>query len=462
MAALQFLGAAGTVTGSKIIADTGKTRFLVDCGMFQGLKQQRLLNWAPPPVKASSVGQILLTHAHIDHIGLLPVWVREGFSGPVWCTPSTLDLCRLSLIDAAHLQEEDARFANKKGFSKHKPALPLYTVEDAQKALERLRPVPYGRELQLGSDAKVEYLDAGHILGSAILSVRTEGDNPLRIIFSGDLGRYNALILKDPTPMDTADYLVVESTYGNRIHPPEHTSQEVCDIINETAKRGGSLIVPAFALGRTQTLLYVIRDLKSKQMIPDLPVYVDSPMAIQVSELFGRYLDDLDDDAKAVYGETGKSPILVPNLHFTRTKEESQRINALRYPAIIISASGMATGGRILHHLKQRLPEPRNTVLFIGFQSNGTRGQLLKDGAKEIKIHGEMVPVRASVRSMESFSGHADSSEIMRWLQTFKRPPRRTFIVHGEPDSSAALQEQIRRVLGWSTHIPQYLETVSL
>jgi metallo-beta-lactamase family protein len=462
MATLQFLGAAGTVTGSKILTDIGKTRFLVDCGMFQGSKEQRLLNWAPPPVTASSVDQILLTHAHIDHIGLLPIWVREGFRGPAWCTPSTLDLCRLSLIDAAHLQEEDARFANKKGFSKHKPALPLYTIEDAQRALDHLRPIAYGQELALDSETKVEYLDAGHILGSAILSVRVEGKNPLRIIFSGDLGRYNALILKDPTAMDAADYLVVESTYGNRVHPPEHTFEEVCGIINETAKRGGSLVVPAFALGRTQTLLYVIRELKAKQMIPDLPVYVDSPMAIHVSELFGKYTADLDEDAKEVYRATGKSPILAPNLHYARTKEESQEINSLRYPAIIISASGMATGGRILHHLKHRLPDSRNTVLFIGFQSNGTRGQLLKDGAKEIKIHGEMIPVRASVRSMESFSGHADCSEILRWLQTFKRPPKQTFIVHGEPGSSAALQERIRRVLGWSTHIPQYLETVEL
>ncbi len=462
MASIQFLGAAGTVTGSKFLVDTGKTRFLVDCGMFQGAKQQRLLNWSPPPVKSSSVDQMLLTHAHIDHIGLLPIWVREGFQGAVWTTPSTLDLCEISLIDAAHLQEEDARFANKKGFSKHTPALPLYTTEDAQRALQHLRSIPYDQDLSLDGEARVKFCDAGHILGSAILDVRIDGPRPLRVVFSGDLGRYNALILKDPTPMDTTDYLVVESTYGNRRHPPEQTSQEVCDIINETSKRGGMLVVPAFALGRTQTLLYVIRDLKAKGMIPDLPVFVDSPMAIHVSELFNKYLSELDEDAQAVYKATGKSPILFSNLHYTLSKEESQKINSLRYPAIIISASGMATGGRILHHLKQRLPEPRNTVLFIGFQSNGTRGQLLKEGAKEIKIHGEMTPVRAQIRSMESFSGHADSDEIMRWLRNFKTPPKQTFIVHGEPDSSAALEQEIRRSLGWQTHMPQYMETVKL
>ncbi len=462
VASLQFLGAAGTVTGSKFLVDTGKTRFLVDCGMFQGVKQQRLLNWSPPVIKPSSIDQVLVTHAHIDHIGMLPVWVREGFQGPVWATPSTVDLCGLSLVDAAHLQEEDARFANKKGFSKHSPALPLYATEDAEKALRHLRAVPYGQDLTIGADTTVTYYDAGHILGSAILDVRIGSPRAVRIVFSGDLGRYNAFILKDPTPMDAADYLLVESTYGNRLHPDERTNQEVCDIINETAKRGGTLLVPAFALGRTQTLLYVIRDLKSSQLIPDLPVYVDSPMAIHVSELFNKYLSDLDEDAREVYRKTQKSPILMPNLHYTLSKEESQQINSLRYPAIIISASGMATGGRILHHLKHRLPDPRNTVLFIGFQSSGTRGQLLKDGAKEIKIHGEMVPVRAQIRSMESFSGHADSSEIMRWLGNFKLPPRQTFIVHGEPDSSAALEHEIRRSLGWSTHIPQYMEVVQL
>ncbi len=463
MASLQFLGAAGTVTGSKHLVEAGKIRFLVDCGMFQGAKQLRLQNWAPPPVAANSIDQILVTHAHIDHIGMLPVYVKKGFRGSVYATPSTLELCEISLLDAAHLQEEDARFANKKGFSKHSPALPLYTTEEAQRAIERLRPIPYGQDLELAGKVTVRFRDAGHILGSAILEVRLEADGkPVQIVFSGDLGRYDALILNDPAPMDTADFLVLESTYGNRQHPPERTNEEVCDIINDTARRGGSLIVPAFALGRTQTLLYVIRDLKARKLIPDLPVYVDSPMAIHVIDVFNHHLDELDEDARAVYRSTGHSPILLPNLHYALTKDQSQQINSLPYPSIIISASGMATGGRILHHLKQRLPDPRNSVLFIGFQSNGTRGQILEDGGKEIKIHGEMVPVRAKVYSMESFSGHADSDEILRWLGTFHKPPRRTFIVHGEPDSSAALAERISKTLGWKTHVPQQLETVQL
>ncbi len=462
MTSIQFLGAAGTVTGSKYLVDTGKSRFMVDCGMFQGIKLQRLLNWSPPPVRPSSVDQMLLTHAHIDHIGLLPVWAREGFSGPVWTTPATRDLCEISLLDAAHLQEEDARFANKKGFSKHAPALPLFTLEDAQRAIQLLRTVPYDEELKLDENTTVTFRDAGHILGSALLDVRIRKERPVRIVFSGDLGRYNALILRDPTPMDMADYLLVESTYGNRVHPPEHTMEEVGSIINETAKRGGTLVVPAFALGRTQTLLYVIRELKARQQIPDLPVFVDSPMAIHVSSVFDKHMADMDEEARAVYSSTHRSPILCPNLHYAPSRDESQRINSLRYPAIIISASGMATGGRILHHLKLRLPEPRDTVLFIGYQSNGTRGQLLKAGAKSIKIHGENVPVRAQVRSMESFSGHADSVEIMRWLGTLKHPPKRAFVVHGEPESSAALESEIRGSLKWQTHIPAYQETVQL
>jgi len=463
MAKLQFLGAAGTVTGSKYLVETGKVRFLVDCGMFQGAKKLRLMNWSSPPVPVSSIGQILTTHAHIDHIGMLPVFVREGFQGPVWSTPATVELTELSLIDSAHLQEEDARFANKMGFSKHTPALPLYTTQDAEHAIEHLRALPYEKDLDLDGSAKIRFRDAGHILGSAMLDARIDlGGKPLRVLFSGDLGRYNALILPDPSPVDQVDYLIVESTYGDRKHPAERTFEEVAGIVNETARRGGMLVVPAFAVGRTQTLLYVLRDLKARDMIPDLPVYVDSPMAVHVSKLFCKYVDDLDQDARAVYRSTHEYPTVCPNMHYVETKEESQKINDLRFPAIVISASGMATGGRILHHLKHRLPDPRNTVLFIGFQSSGTRGQLLKDGAKEIKIHGEMVPVRAQIRSMESFSGHADCDEIMRWLRGFKSAPKRTFIVHGEPESSKALEHQIRSTLGWQTHIPEYLETVSL
>ncbi len=463
MTRIHFLGAAGTVTGSKYLVDTGRVRFMVDCGMFQGAKKLRLMNWSGAPVAANSIDHMLLTHAHIDHIGMLPVYVRQGFRGEAWATPATLELCRISLLDAAHLQEEDARFANKKGFSKHKPALPLYTVEDAQRSLEHLREIDYNQELQLDKDVRVRFLDAGHILGSAILEAQVGGNgNPLRLVFSGDLGRYDSPILRDPEPVERADYLLLESTYGNRSHPEEETDREIAEVINSTAKRGGVLVIPAFALGRTQTLLYVIRGLKKRQAIPDLPIYVDSPMAINVTELFCRHIPDFDDEAKALFRATGTCPVLCPNLRFVRTPKESQDLNSVLYPSVIISASGMATGGRILHHLKYRIPEPRNTILFVGFQSNGTRGQLIKDGAKTIRIHGEDVPVRAHIESMESFSGHADSNEILRWLKGFKEPPRTTFVVHGEPDASAALAERIRTTLHWKTCVPELGEQVNL
>jgi metallo-beta-lactamase family protein len=463
MLKIQFLGGAGTVTGSKHLIDTGRTRFLIDCGMFQGSKKLRLLNWDKPPVPPTSISHVIVTHAHIDHSGMLPVYVREGFQGPIWATSATRELCEVSLEDSAHLQEEDARFANKKGFSKHPVAKPLYTIEDAHQAIRHLRSAPYDDEIVIADGIKVRFRDAGHILGSAIVQATIEsGGTSHRIVFSGDLGRYNALILKDPEPIEETDYLLIESTYGDRIHAVEETSDEMAEIINETAARGGTLVIPSFAVGRTQTLLYVLRDLKQRKAIPDLPVYVDSPMAVEVTELFCRHTADFDDDAKRIIRETGHCPILCPNARFIRSQEESKQINDTRFPSIILSASGMVTGGRILHHLGIRLPDPRNTVLFVGFQANGTRGQQLKDGAKEIKIHGEMVPVRAQIRTMESFSGHADAAEILRWLKCFKRPPKLTYIVHGEPEASAALAKLISNTMKWPTHIPDYLETARL
>jgi metallo-beta-lactamase family protein len=463
MAKIKFLGAAGTVSGSKYLIDTGETRFLVDYGMFQGPKNLRLLNWQPAPVSPPTVDHVLLTHAHIDHSGMLPVLVRDGFKGKVWTTPVTAELSKISLLDSAHLQEEDARFANKMAFTKHKPALPLFTMEDAERVMPHFRPIDYNKTANISDDTQVRFLDAGHILGSAIIEVNTKNQGkPMRLAFSGDLGRYDALILQDPAPVGQADYLLVESTYGDRLHPEEHPVEELSSIINETAKRGGMLIIPSFAVGRTQTLLYMIRDMKVRRMIPDLPVFVDSPMARQVTDVFCRHIDVFDEEAKAVFQKTGKCPISCPNLQFVHTREESQKINDMKFPAIIISASGMATGGRILHHLKYRLPDSRNTILFVGYQSVGTRGQMLKDGARTIKMHGEMVPVRAQIRSLEAFSGHADSKEIMRWLRTFQKPPILTFVVHGEKESSEALANEIHRSLGWKTHIPKYLESHDL
>jgi metallo-beta-lactamase family protein len=463
MANLQFLGGSHTVTGSKYLVNTGKTRFLLDCGMFQGSKELRLRNWGELPVKPSSLDHIFITHAHIDHIGMLPVFVREGFQGPIWCTPETLELTEINLTDAAHLQEEDARFANKKGFTKHAPALPLYTLEDVTKCVPHLRPLAYAKPLELAGGARVQFHDAGHVLGSAMVEAQLPNGNGgfTSIVFSGDLGRYHALIDTDPYAIEGADYLLVESTYGNRRHAQEDAPHELAEIINETARRGGSLVVPAFALGRTQILLYTLRDLKAKGIIPDLPVYVDSPMAISVTELYCRHVEDLSQEAREVFKATGKCPILCPKLQFTHTPQESKELNSQRYPCIIISASGMATGGRVCHHLKYRLPDPRNTVLFVGFQANGTRGQILKDGAREIKIHGEQIPVRAQIRSIESFSRHADAEEILRWLGSFRVPPKKTCVVHGEPESSAALAEEIRK-LGWKVTVPNYLEVLEL
>lgn len=463
MAHLQFLGGANTVTGSKFLVDTGGTRFLVDCGMFQGSKELRLRNWSEPPVKPSSLDHIFVTHAHIDHIGMLPVFVREGYEGEIWCTPETLELTKISLADAAHLQEEDARFANKQGFSKHKPALPLYTLEDVEKCIPRLRPLPHNKPFGFADGSQLQFHDAGHLLGSSMVEARLANGNGgfTTVVFSGDLGRYQALIDTDPYVMERADYLLVESTYGNRLHPNEDGPHELADIINETAKRGGSLVIPAFAMGRTQIILYTLRELKAKGIIPDLPVYVDSPMAISVTELYCQHIEDLSPQAREVYRQTGKCPVYCPNLHFLHSKDESQRLNNMSFPSIILSASGMATGGRVLHHLKFRLPDPRNSVLFVGFQANGTRGQILKDGAREIKIHGELVPVKAKIYSIDSFSRHADATEIMRWLSGFKVPPRKTCVIHGEPQASASLADDIRK-LGWKVSVPNYLETYTL
>jgi len=462
MAKIRFLGAAGTVSGSKFLIDTGETRFLVDYGMFQGPKHLRLMNWEPPQVKPSSVDHVLLTHAHIDHAGMLPVLVREGFRGKIWTTAVTAELCEISLMDAAHLQEEDARFANKMKFSKHTPALPLFTSEDAEHVMPLFRTIDYDEQTELPDGTQIRFRDAGHILGSATVEVNMLNGRPMRLVFSGDLGRYDALVLRDPAPVIQADYLVLESTYGNRVHMEDDPVKELTAIIKETAKRGGMVVIPSFAVGRTQTLLYLLRDMKVRGLIPDLPVFVDSPMARRVTDVFCRHIDEFDEEAKKVFRETGECPVHCPGLQFVHTREDSQKINDIRFPAVIVSASGMATGGRILHHLKYRLPDSRNTILFVGYQSVGTRGQLLRDGARAIKIHGEMVPVRAQIRTVDAFSGHADSIEIMRWLSKFREAPRLTFIVHGEEESSRALAREIEGTLGWKTHVPRLLESVHL
>ncbi|OGL45235.1 MAG: hypothetical protein A2W05_01665 [Candidatus Schekmanbacteria bacterium RBG_16_38_10] len=456
MATLTFLGAAGTVTGSRFLLEAEGKKILVDCGLFQGLKENRLKNWDPFPVEPSKIDCVLLTHAHIDHSGYLPRLCKQGFAGRIYCTKATYDLCKFMLSDSGHLQEEDAYWANKREFSKHKPALPLYTVEDANKTMKYFDSVYYGEDIYLTNSLRVKFKDAGHILGSSFVDIKiTSGKKVSRIVFSGDLGRPSRPILRDPVQAFEVDYLVMESTYGNRIHNQKHPEEELARVINEGVYRGGFLVIPAFAVGRTQELLYCIRDLEEQAKIPFLPIYVDSPMAIDATEVFEKHRGDYNLSAKVLELE-GKNILKPRNLNFCREKKQSKELNEKKGPGIIISASGMAEGGRILHHMVHRLPQPNNTFMFIGYQAQGTRGRTILEGKPTVKIHGQQIPIRAKIENISGFSAHADYNEAQAWLMGFNRPPLKTFIVHGEPDSSAALEEKIKRTFGWEVTIPEY------
>jgi len=458
---VRFLGAVGTVTGSKFLVTYRGNQILLDCGLFQGLKELRLRNWASPPFNVKDLRAVVLTHAHIDHSGYLPNLARLGFRGKVYATSGTCDLLRILLPDAGHLQEEEAKYANRYGYSKHKPALPLYTVEDAHRALELLHPTGYGEEPELADGLSVRFFRTGHILGAAAVRVRCQAQGAERyLVDSGDLGRYGRPILKDPDPMEHADWLLVESTYGNRTHP-ENPEGELARVIQEVADEKGCLIIPSFAVGRTQEIIYVIRQLENQGKIPALPVHIDSPMAINATDIYCAHPEEHDLDMKLLMDEK-LCPLCCRQFNIHRTPAASKAINNLSGPMIIISASGMATGGRILHHLKLRLPDPKTTVLFVGFQAEGTRGRALQDGKKEIKMLGETVPVRAKVKTVDGFSAHADQQEILRWLGNFKIAPRRTFVVHGEPPASEALAKLIKEKLGWRTEIPSYGQKIGL
>ena len=464
MVNLTFLGATGTVTGSRYLVEAHGTKVLVDAGMFQGPKELRLRNWAPFPVEPSTLDAVILTHAHIDHTGILPLLVRQGFDGPTIATPSTLRLLRVLLPDAAHLQEEEAYWANKKGFSKHAPALPLFDAGDAEKTLRKLQPVPFGTPQAVGTRFRVEWRAAGHILGSAVLVVEVDagGDAPLRIGFSGDLGRYDAPILADPTGVAQADYLVVESTYGGRKHSPAaETIEALARIVNETSARRGVLLVPAFAIGRTQTLLYLLRQLEDEGRIPKLPVFVDSPMAIKASEYYLKHREEHDAETREL-AAMGVKPMLPDGTMFCPTRDDSKKVNQIQGRAIILSAAGMMTGGRVLHHAAERLPNNRNTILLAGYQAAGTRGRRLAEGEEEIKIHGNWVKVRAKVVTLDGLSAHADEDEILRWARALKRPPRQTFVVHGEPESAAAMAGRLHADLGFAARVAALDETVTL
>lgn len=463
MATISFLGGTGTVTGSKFVLEAAGTRVMIDCGLFQGLKELRLRNWQPLPINAASISRVLLTHAHIDHSGYLPRLVREGFAGPVHATTGTADLLKIMLPDSGRIQEEDAEYAKRKGFSKHHIPLPLYTEQDANGALKQVSPSKYDATVQLSKSMEARFISAGHILGSSYVAVdiKERGSVPLKILFSGDLGRYDEPILNDPSEVDEADYLLVESTYGDRLHSSTDPKDELEAIINRTAERGGKIIIPAFAVGRTQLLVYYLRELEDEGRIPVLPVAVDSPMGVDVTRLYSRHRQDHDFDMKRL-ANLGRNPLATRNFSLVQGRAGSKGLDAQKGSAIIISASGMATGGRVLHHLANRLPDPDSVVILVGYQAAGTRGRRLQDGEKEIKIHGKWIPVAARVESISSLSAHADSGEIMRWLRGFKRPPRATFIVHGEQTSSRALHEKIVKELGWNAVIPTHTEVVEL
>ncbi len=454
MAKISFHGAAGTVTGSRHLLELNSKRYLIDCGMFQGPKRNRIKNWEVFPVTPSSIDKVFLTHAHIDHAGYLPRLVKNGFAGDVHCTPPTKELCNILLKDSAHLQEEDAKFANKRGFSKHKPARALFNLDDAEASMKLFKPVDYGEEYALDDETRLMFHDAGHMLGSSFVGVQTEKEGRKRkILFSGDIGRSGRPLLHDPVQIYNVDYLVLESTYGNREHAKESPIEEMVRVIIESRDRGGVLLIPAFSVGRTQAILYVLRELEEQGKIPSMPVYVDSPMAINAVEVFERHVSSLDLDSKLAALD-GKRIIKPSQLHLTRTRVKSKNINNIEKNAIIISASGMAVGGRILHHLFRRLPESQNTILIIGYQARGTRGRRILEGEKKIKIHGQMVDVNAKVESITGFSGHADYKEIMAWLMGFNRPPEKVFLVHGEPDAQKYMANEIKKNFKWDTVIP--------
>ena len=458
MADLTFLGAARTVTGSKYLLEHGGKRVLVDCGLFQGLKELRLRNWEEFPAPPATIDAVVLTHAHLDHVGYLPRLTVQGYAGPVYCTPGTKDLSGLVLPDSARIQEEDARQANKHGYSKHRPALPLYTEVDAQRALSQMRPVDYHVDTEVVPGITIRFEPAGHLLGSAYVLMRCSGGPT--ILFGGDLGRYNRPVLPDPTDATAADVVLVESTYGDRDHEADDTGERLATAIRETYGRGGKVIIPAFAIGRVEEVLFWVRRLEQERRIPVLPVYVDSPMAVDALRFYTARTGELDAEMRPAQAKV--SMFATARYQAVASPQQSKQLTANRRSAIVISSSGMATGGRVLHHLAAALPDPRNTVLFVGYQAAGTRGRALLDGAQSVTIHGRGVPVHAAIARIDSMSAHADRGEILRWLGTIPAAPKRLFLIHGEPGPMDALKGQVEQRLGWQPYTPGHRETVAL
>jgi metallo-beta-lactamase family protein len=464
MAKLTFLGAAGTVTGSKYLVEAAGKRLLVDCGIFQGSQELSERNYKTLSVDPKTIDYVVLTHAHLDHTGWLPVLVKDGFRGPIFANPATIDLTEILLKDSAHLQEEDALHAKPDKHNHHETHEPLYVTDDVEPVLKLLKPVPRIGSFDVSPEFHFTAFDAGHILGSTSLElIITESGKKTVVVFSGDIGRYNQPILNDPvTPSSNAGVLLCESTYGDREHPDGDAAELLAGIVNRVTKRGGLIVIPAFAIGRTQTFMYYLRQLEDQQRIPRLPVYVDSPMALSATDLYLKYHEDHDLEFTREEGGGKGDPLDVHEFHLTRSVEDSKGINNVKTPCIIISASGMASGGRVLHHLAQRLPDAKNAVILAGFQAHGTRGRALQEGAKTLSIFGQQVAVSAEIVELGQFSAHAGKSELLRWLGALPAPPKQTYLTHGEPQAAQALQAAIQEKFKWKTAVARYLDTVDL
>jgi metallo-beta-lactamase family protein len=446
---LTFLGATNTVTGSKFLLSVGNKKILIDCGLYQGLKELRVRNWEKFPIEPHLIDAVILTHAHIDHSGYLPVLVKNGFTGKVYCSPATKDLCAVLLPDSGYLQEEEAKFANKYGYTKHKPAIPLYTREEAEKTLSFFHAIDFRKEKKMDDDFSMSLIPAGHILGASFVQFKLFNTT---ILFSGDLGRPNDPIMRAPSIMQAADYLILESTYGNRLHNKVDPLDELADVINRTVARDGTIIIPAFAVGRAQHMLYLMYQLKLKKRIPNIPVYLDSPMAKDATDIFRKYTDlhRLDADLSQKVCEIAS---------YVNTKEESKELDQMTNPKIIISASGMLEGGRVLHHIRVFGPDEKNSIVFTGYQAAGTRGADITNGKRELKVFGEKIPINAEVKILSNMSAHADYEEILTWLANFNHYPHKIFITHGEPDAALSLKEKIEEKYRCRCIVPEYLQT---
>ena len=467
MASIEFWGGVGSVTGSKYLVQTNRARVLVDCGLFQGLKELRERNWQDPPFNPGSINAVLITHAHIDHTGYLPRLVQQGFRGPVYCSRGTADLLKILLPDAGRLQEEEADYRNRHNLTKHTPALPLYTEKDAFAALELVKPLPNtGEAIEVAPGIRASFRIAGHILGSSLVLLEVDhavaDGQGRRILFSGDLGHYDQPIIHDPVAPPACDYLLVESTYGDRLHDPEDPKVALARIINDAARRDAPILIPAFAVGRTQEIVYLIRELEDEKAIPILPVTVDSPMAAAATSAYANRKEEQDEEYASVLARQ-RHPLRTHSMATASSKQESKRLNDATGARIIISASGMMTGGRVLHHAMRLVPDPETTIVFVGYQAAGTTGRRILDGEREVRMMGQRVPVRCRIEKIGGFSAHADYQEVLRWLGSMEGGvPRQTFLTHGEPEAASAMAEHIKEKFGWNVHVPQYGEKVEL